>query len=110
KNNTGLTLTVCVNYGGRVELTDAVRAIAEQVAAGTLSPRAITEKTIQRALYIPDAPDVDLLVRSSGEQRLSNFLLWQVAYAEFVFLDTLWPDFGRAQLWEAIGSYVSRNR
>lgn len=108
--NTGLTLTMCVNYGGRVELTDAVRTIAEQVAAGALKPSSITERTVQRALYLPDLPEVDLLVRSSGEQRLSNFLLWQVAYAEFVFLDTLWPDFDRQELWRAIELYIGRSR
>ncbi|GGE87567.1 isoprenyl transferase [Mycetocola zhadangensis] len=109
-DNDVLTLTMCVNYGGRTEITDAVRQLAEQVAAGTLKPSGITEKAIQRQLYIPDLPDVDLFVRSSGEQRTSNFMLWQSAYAEMVFLDTLWPDFTRADLWEAIGLYVSRDR
>ena len=109
-DNDVLTLTMCVNYGGRTEITDAVRQLAEQVAAGSLKPSGITEKAIQRQLYIPDLPDVDLFVRSSGEQRTSNFMLWQSAYAEMVFLDTLWPDFTRADLWEAIGLYVSRDR
>jgi undecaprenyl diphosphate synthase len=108
--NDTLTLTMCVNYGGRTEITDAVRQLAEQVAAGTLKPSGITEKSIQRALYTPDLPDVDLFVRSSGEQRTSNFLLWQSAYAEMVFLDTLWPDFTREDLWEAIGLYIDRDR
>jgi undecaprenyl diphosphate synthase len=108
--NDTLTLTMCVNYGGRTEITDAVRQLAEQVAAGTLKPSGITEKSIQRALYTPDLPDVDLFVRSSGEQRTSNFLLWQSAYAEMVFLDTLWPDFSRTDLWEAIGLYIDRDR
>jgi len=108
--NTGLTLTMCVNYGGRTELTDAVRRIAADVANGRLSPNGITERTIQRALYVPELPDVDLFVRSSGEQRTSNFLLWQSAYAEFVFLDTLWPDFDRRELWRAIEQYVDRDR
>jgi undecaprenyl diphosphate synthase len=110
KNNSVLTLTMCVNYGGRNELTDAVRRIAEDVAAGRMSPSGISERTIQRNLYIPDLPDVDLFVRSSGEQRISNFMPWQSAYAEMVFLDTLWPDFTREQLWEAIAIYASRNR
>ena len=110
KNNSVLTLTMCVNYGGRNELTDAVRRIAEDVAAGRMSPSGISERTIQRNLYIPDLPDVDLFVRSSGEQRISNFMPWQSAYAEMVFLDTLWPDFTREQLWEAITIYASRNR
>ncbi|HEY1532330.1 MAG TPA: isoprenyl transferase [Galbitalea sp.] len=109
-HNTVLTLTMCVNYGGRTEITDAVRALAADVAAGRLTPSGITEKTIQRALYAPDLPDVDLFVRSSGEQRTSNFMLWQSAYAEMVFLDTLWPDFTRVDLWEAISLYASRNR
>ncbi|RGE21514.1 isoprenyl transferase [Leucobacter sp. wl10] len=108
--NTGLTLTMCVNYGGRNELTDAVREIAVEVRAGRLSPSGITERTIERHLYVPELPDVDLFLRSSGEQRTSNFMLWQSAYAEMVFLDTLWPDFGRAQLWRAIQIYHSRDR
>ena len=108
--NSTLTLTMCVNYGGRTEIADAVRALAEQVAAGSLKPSGITEKAIQRELYIPDLPDVDLFVRSSGEQRTSNFMLWQSAYAEMVFLDTLWPDFGRRELWQAVELYASRNR
>jgi undecaprenyl diphosphate synthase len=108
--NSVLTLTMCVNYGGRTEITDAVRALATEVAAGRLTPSGITDKSIQRALYTPDLPDVDLFVRSSGEQRTSNFLLWQSAYAEMVFLDTLWPDFTRLDLWEAISLYASRNR
>jgi undecaprenyl diphosphate synthase len=110
ENNDVLTLTMCVNYGGRTEITDAVRQLAEQVAAGTLKPSGITEKAIARQLYVPDMPDVDLFVRSSGEQRTSNFMLWQSAYAEMVFLDTLWPDFTRADLWNAIELYVSRDR
>lgn len=110
EHNSTLTLTMCVNYGGRTEIADAVRAIAEDVAAGRTRPSAISEKTIQRHLYAPDLPDVDLFVRSSGEQRTSNFMLWQSAYAEMVFLDTLWPDFTREHLWEAIELYASRNR
>jgi len=101
--NSVLTLTMCVNYGGRQEIVDAVRSIID---AGD----AVTEKSIQKHLYTPELPDVDLFVRSSGEQRTSNFMLWQSAYAEMVFLDTLWPDFSREQLWEAVGLYASRNR
>lgn len=108
--NTTLTLTMCVNYGGRTELQDAVRSVAREVAAGRLNPERISEKTIAKHLYIPDMPDVDLFVRSSGEQRTSNFLLWQSAYAEMVFLDTLWPDFSRSDLWHAIELYRSRAR
>ncbi|MCR2800945.1 MULTISPECIES: isoprenyl transferase [unclassified Microbacterium] len=108
--NDVLTLTMCVNYGGRVEIVDAVRAIADDVAAGRIKPSAVSEKLIQRHLYVPDMPDVDLFLRSSGEQRTSNFLLWQAAYAEMVFLDTLWPDFSRTELWRAIGIYLDRDR
>ncbi|MBN9213179.1 MAG: isoprenyl transferase [Microbacterium sp. 71-36] len=108
--NDGLTLTMCVNYGGRLEIVDAMRRIGEDVAAGKVKPSAITEKMIAKNLYLPDMPDVDLFVRSSGEQRTSNFLLWESAYAEMVFLDTLWPDFRRAHLWDAISRYVSRDR
>lgn len=108
--NSTLTLTMCVNYGGRNEITDAVRRIAEDVAAGKIKPSAVTEKLIARNLYTPELPDVDLFVRSSGEQRTSNFMLWQSAYAEMVFLDTLWPDFTREQLWQAITLYAQRNR
>lgn len=108
--NDKLTLTMCVNYGGRNELTDAVRALAEQVAAGKLKPSGVTERSIRKHLYVPELPDVDLFLRSSGEQRTSNFLLWQSAYAELVFLDTLWPDFRRAHLWQAIQAYAARSR
>ena len=108
--NSVLTLNMCVNYGGRNELTDAVRAIAAEAAAGRLDPARVSERTIQRHLYLPDLPDVDLFVRSSGEQRTSNFQLWQAAYAELVFLDTLWPDFSRLDLWGAIEAYAGRDR
>jgi undecaprenyl diphosphate synthase len=101
---------MCVNYGGRVELVDAMRSIAADVAAGRVKPNAITEKMIRRNLYVPDMPDVDLFLRSSGEQRLSNFMLWQSAYAEFVFLDTLWPDVDRRTLWDAVEIYAQRDR
>jgi undecaprenyl diphosphate synthase len=109
KNST-LTLTMCVNYGSRVEIVDAVNKITEDVAAGKLKPGAVTEKTIQRYLTTPDLPDVDLFLRSSGEQRASNFLLWQSAYAEFIFEQTLWPDFNREHLWRAIDEYGNRHR
>ncbi|GGK86813.1 isoprenyl transferase [Salinibacterium xinjiangense] len=108
--NSTLTLTMCINYGGRNEITDAVRALADEVAAGRLKPSGISEKTIQKHLYVPDLPDVDLFLRSSGEQRTSNFMLWQSAYAEMVFLDTLWPDFTREDLWQGIMTYANRNR
>jgi undecaprenyl diphosphate synthase len=110
RKNSTLTLTMCVNYGGRTEIADAAQKLAEAVAAGKVNPSRVNEKTLAKYLYQPDMPDVDLFVRSSGEQRTSNFLLWQSAYAEMVFLDTLWPDFGRTDLWRAIGSYVDRDR
>ena len=110
EGNGVLDLTMCVNYGGRGELADAVRAIATEVAAGRLKPSGISERSIQHHLYQPDLPDVDLFVRSSGEQRTSNFMLWQSAYAEMVFLDTLWPDFTREHLWHAVELYAARNR
>ncbi len=108
--NSVLTLQFCVNYGGRAEIADAARAIALEVAAGRLKPEKIDEKTIGRYLDEPQIPDVDLFVRSSGEQRTSNFLLWQSAYAELVFLDTLFPDFDRRHLWHACEIYASRDR
>ena len=109
KNKT-LTLTMCVNYGSRIEIVDAVNQIAQQVVYKTLKPGSITEKTIAKNLQSNWLPDVDLFVRSSGEQRTSNFLLWQSAYAEFVFLDTLWPDFDRTDLWTAISHFGARAR
>ena len=108
--NTTLTLTMCVNYGGRAEIADATAAIAREVAAGRLDPTRIDERTIARFLDEPDMPDVDLFIRSSGEQRTSNFLLWQAAYAELVFVPTLWPDFDRRHLWWACEQYASRDR
>lgn len=108
--NSVMTLLMCVNYGGRAEIADAARAIARDVAAGRLDPSRVDEKLISRYLYAPDVPPVDLFVRSSGEQRTSNFMLWQAAYAEFVFADTLWPDFDRRDLWRAIETYASRDR
>jgi undecaprenyl diphosphate synthase len=110
RDNDVLTLTMCVNYGGRAEIADAAAAIGREVAAGRLNPDKIDESTIARFLDEPDMPDVDLFVRSSGENRTSNFLLWQSAYAELVFLDTLWPDFDRRHLWAACEEYASRQR
>jgi undecaprenyl diphosphate synthase len=110
ESNTGLTLTMAVNYGGRQELVTAVRRVAARVASGEIHPARITEKTIQRELYAPDLPDVDLFVRSSGEMRTSNFLPWQSTYAELVFMPELWPDFNRETLWRAIAEYGSRQR
>ena len=108
--NSVLTLTMCVNYGGRAEIADAAKAIAIQAAAGRIDPTKVDERMLARYLDEPDMPDVDLFLRSSGEQRTSNFLLWQSAYAELVFLDTLFPDFDRRELWRAIEIYASRQR
>lgn len=109
-DNDVLTLQFCVNYGGRAEIVDAVRRIAQRAADGEIDPQRISEKSFRTYLDEPEIPDVDLFVRSSGEQRTSNFLLWQSAYAEMVFLDTLWPDFDRRDLWQAIELYTDRDR
>jgi undecaprenyl diphosphate synthase len=108
--NSVLTLQFCVNYGGRAEIADAAREIARAAAAGRLDPERVDERTVARYLDEPDLPDVDLFVRSSGEQRTSNFLLWQSAYAELVFLDTPWPDFDRRHLWQACEIFAGRSR
>ncbi len=108
--NRRLTLTFAFNYGGRAELVDATRAISREVAARRLDAAKIDERTIHRHLYAPDMPDPDLLVRTSGEYRISNFLLWQCAYSELVFTDVLWPDFRREPLVGAIAEYQRRNR
>lgn len=108
--NTTCTLTMCVNYGGRAEIADAVRAIAAEAAAGRLDPSRISEQTIARHLDEPDMPDVDLFIRTGGEKRASNFLIWQAAYAEFVFLEKAWPDVDRRDLWAAVLEYARRDR
>jgi undecaprenyl diphosphate synthase len=110
KDNDTITLQFCVNYGGQAEVADAAAAIARDVAAGKLHPDRITEKVFARYLYHPEVPEVDLFLRPSGEQRTSNFMLWQSAYAELVFLDTLWPDFDRRHLWHACALYAQRDR
>ena len=110
RRNRRLTLTFAFNYGGRAELVDAMRAVGRDVAAGRIDPDKIDERAIARHLYAPDMPDPDLLVRTSGEYRISNFLLWQCAYSELVFTDVLWPDFRTAHLVEAIAEYQRRNR
>jgi undecaprenyl diphosphate synthase len=110
RGNDALTLVMCVNYGGRAEIADAAAALARDVQAGRLRPDRVTEETFSRYLDEPDMPDVDLFVRASGEQRISNFLLWQAAYAEFAFVDTLWPDFDRRHLWAAAEEYARRDR
>jgi len=110
KDNDVLTLTMCVNYGGRAEIADAARSIAQEVAAGRLKADKVDEKVLARHLYVPELPDADMVWRSSGEQRLSNFMLWQAAYSEMVFTDTLWPDVDRRHLWAAIETYAERDR
>lgn len=110
KDNEGLTLVVAFNYGARQEIARAARRLAEAVAAGTLDPSAITAEKIGGFLDTADLPDPDLIIRTSGEQRLSNFLLWQSAYSELVFLPLHWPDFDRAALENAISEYCRRER
>ncbi|MBD3367561.1 MAG: isoprenyl transferase [Candidatus Eisenbacteria bacterium] len=108
--NTGLTLNLALSYGGRREILDAARGIAAATAAGELDPDELDEETFRGFLYIPDMLDPDLLIRTSGEFRLSNFLLWQVAYSEIYVTDVLWPDFRPHHLHEALRSYASRER
>jgi undecaprenyl diphosphate synthase len=110
KDNDRCTLTMCVNYGGRAELADAAKAIARDAAAGKLRADRVSEETIQRYLDEPDLPDVDLFLRSSGEQRLSNFMIWQAAYAELMFIPELWPDVDRRHLWRACETFAARDR
>ena len=110
KKNKVLTLNMCVNYGGRAEIADAAQAIAKDVAKRKIKPEDVTEKLFAKYLDEPKMSDVDLFLRSSGEQRTSNFLPWQSAYAEMVFMDVLWPDVTRATLWKAIEIYAERER
>lgn len=108
--NTGLELIVAFNYGGKGELVEATRRIAKAVAAGQIAPEDITEATIESALYTEGVPDPDVIVRTSGEQRVSNFLLWQGAYSELIFVDENWPDFSETTFLKVLGDYTSRNR
>ena len=110
KTNTGLTLNIALNYGGRAELTMAVKKIAEQVKNGTLSIDDISDQTISGNLYTAGQPDPDLLIRTSGELRTSNFLPWQIVYSEFCFKEKFWPDFNKSDIDEAIQIYQKRNR
>jgi undecaprenyl diphosphate synthase len=108
--NTGLTLLMAFNYGGRDELLDAFRALAGRVRTGELRPEDISEADVSQALYTDGVPDPDLLIRTSGEMRISNFLLWQIAYTELWMTSTLWPDFGPGDLYRAIADFQRRNR
>jgi undecaprenyl diphosphate synthase len=110
RGNSAIHLTIALSYGGRSEIVAAARAIAEQVSAGCLDPAAVTEELLARHLFTADLPDPDLLIRTSGEQRISNFLLWQCAYSELVFTKTLWPDFSKHDLEQAIREYCGRDR
>jgi undecaprenyl diphosphate synthase len=110
RHNDVLTLTMCVNYGGRAEMVDAARTLARRVADGAVRPERITEQMLGAALYVPELPDVDMVLRTSGEQRFSNFMLWQSAYAEMVFMNVLWPDVDRRTLFEALDIYARRDR
>jgi undecaprenyl diphosphate synthase len=108
--NTGMTLCLAINYGGRTELLDAVRALADQVQVGTLRPEQIDETAISNALYTRGMPDPDLLIRTAGEMRISNFLLWQISYAELWVTDRCWPDFDTDTLRQALSDYARRER
>ena len=109
-NNTGFIAGVALNYGGRDEITRAARELAREAASGEISPDGITEDSIEKLLYTAEMPPLDMIIRPSGEQRLSNFLIWQAAYAEFVFMDVLWPDFTKKHLEYAIQIYNDRDR
>ncbi|RDI56695.1 isoprenyl transferase [Microvirga subterranea] len=110
RSNTGLTLVIAFNYGGRQEIVQAMRELARQVKAGTLDPEAIDMETVERALDTQGIPDPDLVIRTSGEQRISNFLTWQTAYSEFVFIPDFWPDFDEATFRAALAEYRRRDR
>jgi undecaprenyl diphosphate synthase len=110
RSNTGMTLCLAINYGSRSEITDAVRQIARDVQSGTLTPDAIDEKTLSDRLYTAGMPDPDLLIRTAGEMRVSNYLLWQISYAEFYVTDVFWPEFSIPELHKAFQNFAGRNR
>ena len=109
-DNTAMTMVFAFNYGGRRELVDAMRSMARAIASGDLAPEDVDEATIRSHLYLPDMPDPDLVIRTSGEQRTSNYLLWEAAYSEYVFTPVLWPDFDRAELARCVAEYQARDR
>jgi len=109
-SNTKMTMVYAFNYGGRIEIVDAVRTIARGVASGSIDPDTITMDTVSDHLYVHDMPDPDLVIRTSGEQRTSNFLLWEAAYSEYVFTPVLWPDFDRHEFARCVGEYQTRDR
>jgi undecaprenyl diphosphate synthase len=106
KNNGRMTFTIAFNYGGRAEIVDAVRALVDEKVPASK----IDEKAIRQHLYWPDMPELDLVIRTSGEYRISNFMLWELAYSELIFTDTLWPDFHREELYDAVRTYQQRDR
>jgi undecaprenyl diphosphate synthase len=110
RGNTGMTLCLAINYGSRTEITDAVRAIAREIADGAITPEQITEQTISEHLYTAGMPDPDLLIRTAGEMRISNYLLWQISYAELYVTEVPWPEFSIAELYKALHNYAARNR
>jgi undecaprenyl diphosphate synthase len=110
RGNSRIDVNICINYGARAEILQAIRSLARQVAAGELSADRIDEDCFESELLTSGVPDPDLLIRTSGEQRISNFMLWQCAYAELVFVDTLWPDFGKEHLEQAIAEFRRRER
>ncbi|MDX1581364.1 MAG: isoprenyl transferase [Alphaproteobacteria bacterium] len=110
RDNKDMVLTIALSYGARDEIARAARALAEQVSKGQLAPEEITEQALEAELYTHGIPDPDLLIRTSGEQRLSNFMLWQCAYTEFVFMEECWPEFGKELLLKAIQDYYGRER
>ncbi len=110
KHRTGITVNIALNYGGRDELVHGIRSLIQKVNEGTLRAEEIDEEQVSQSLYTAGQPDPDLIIRPSGELRLSNFMIWQAAYSEFVFMDVLWPDFGEKELDEALRQYAMRNR
>jgi undecaprenyl diphosphate synthase len=110
RDNTGMALNIAFNYGGRAEIIDAVRKLCTDIKDGIVSPQEVDEETFRAYLYAPEIPDPDLLIRTAGEMRVSNFLIWELAYTEIYMTETLWPDFRRQQLAEAIGEFQSRER